>query len=121
MEAVMTSATGDEHAAASSAARVPRRSAASTSAGGSGLFTLLWLVFFAFLIFQPDRLDALWTWFRDLPVVGQVVGWVLLLPLMLGLLIWQAPWALWIRLTLIVLVAVGNVATFPPRSSRSAS
>jgi hypothetical protein len=111
-EILMTSATGNEPLAARSTDRARQR-----SSGGSGLFTLLWLVFLAFLIFQPERLDALWSWFRDLPVAGQVVGWVLLLPLVLGLLIWQAPWALWVRVSLIVVLALANVVTVAPRSS----
>jgi hypothetical protein len=79
------------------------------------LFTLLWLVFLAFLVFEPERLDAVWVWFRDLPVVGQVVGWVLLAPLLLGLVVWQAPWVLWARVTVIVLLALVTMITFSPR------
>jgi hypothetical protein len=88
-----------------------------TRAGGGtgGLFTVLWLLFLAVLIFDPGRLDAVWLWFRDLPVVAQVAGWIILLPLVLALAIWQAPWALWVRVTLIVLLAVANIATFSRR------
>ena len=70
---------------AGSAPKQPTPTAVNT--GGSGLFTLLWLVFVAALIFDPARLDAVWSWSRDLPVIAQVVGWVLLLPLMIGLAI----------------------------------
>lgn len=80
------------------------------------MFTLLWLIFFGALVFDPERLDAVWLWFRDLPIAGQVVGWVLLLPLALGLWIWAAPWALWVRVTLVVLLALANVAAFARRS-----
>lgn len=115
----MTSATGNEHAAVRPADRTLRRRTASAgSAGGSGLFPLLWLIFFAVLVLEPARLDVVWAWFRDLPVIGQVVGWVVLLPLMLGLLIWQAPWAPWLRVILIVLLALGTVMTFSSRSPR---
>jgi hypothetical protein len=78
------------------------------------------LIFLGVLIFEPEQLDTVWSWFRHLPVLAQVVGWFLLLPLMLGLWIWQAPWAPWVRVTLIVLLALANVITFsrpsPPRS-----
>jgi hypothetical protein len=116
----MASATRDQHPAAAPA--TPRQPAAAPArAGGSGLFTLLWLIFLGGLIVEPERLDAVWSWFRDLPVVGQVAGWVLLLPLVLGLWIWQAPWAPWVRVSLIVLLAVANVITFsqPSRSRTS--
>ena len=94
-----------------------RQTSTSVGAGGTGLFTLLWLVFLAALVIDPERLDAVWLWFRELPVIGQVVGWLLFLPLVVGLVIWQAPWALWIRVTLIVLVALLNVIVFSPKPS----
>lgn len=87
----------------------------ATRTTGSGLFVLLWLIFLVVLVVEPERLDAVWTWFRDLPVIAQVAGWVLLLPLVLGLAIWQAPWALWIRVTAIAVLAVANIAVFSPR------
>lgn len=68
-----------------------RRTNAPMSTGNAGLFTLLWLIFLSVLIFEPERLDAVWSWFRDLPIFGQALGWILLLPLALGLWIWQAP------------------------------
>jgi len=95
-----------------------RRTNAPMSTGNAGLFTLLWLMFLGVLIFEPERLDAVWSWFRDLPIFGQVLGWILLLPLALGMWIWQAPWAAWIRVSLIVLLALTNVITFSrPRPS----
>ena len=93
------------------------RNTRSTASGGAGLFTLLWLVFLFFLVVEPARLDAVWAWFRDLPVIAQIAGWVLLLPLVIGLAIWQAPWATWIRVTLIVVLAIVNIATFRTGSS----
>jgi hypothetical protein len=94
-----------------------RQTTTSVSAGGTGLFAFLWLAFLAALIFDPERLDTIWLWFRELPVIGQAVGWLLLLPLVVGLVIWQAPWAPWIRVTLIVLVALANAIAFAPKSS----
>ncbi|HSK91755.1 MAG TPA: hypothetical protein VK875_10625 [Euzebyales bacterium] len=94
-------------------ARGPRPAAGEV--GGSGLFTLLWLIFLVILVVEPSRLDATWWWLRDLPIVAQVVGWIVFLPLVIGLAIWQAPWAPWVRVTLIVLLAIANIATFAPR------
>lgn len=109
MDATMRHPPGAGGAAAPSRSR-------STATGGSGLFTLLWLVFLAVLIFDPARLDAVWTWFRELPVVGQVAGWVLLLPLVVALAVWEAPWALWIRVTLVIVLAVANLIVFAPKN-----
>jgi hypothetical protein len=95
---------------------VPRKKPAARDRGAAGgLFTILWLLFLVALVFDPSRLDAAWLWFRDLPLVAQIVGWIVLLPLVVGLAIWQAPWALWVRVTLIVLLAVVNIATFSRR------
>jgi hypothetical protein len=114
----MASTTRDEHPVVAPVRQ--RQATAPTSTGGAGLFTLLWLIFLGVLIFEPERLDAVWSWFRDLPMIAQVVGWVVMLPLVLGLWIWQAPWAAWIRVSLIVLLALSNVITFSrPRRPRT--
>lgn len=98
--------------------RRERRAASSGSRGGSGLFIVLWLLFLIVLAVEPTRLDTVWALFRDLPVIAQVVGWVLLLPIVVGLAIWQAPWALEVRVTLILALAFANIIVFSPKPTK---
>jgi hypothetical protein len=49
--------------------------------------------------------------------VAQILVGLLLLPLMLGLWIWQAPWPLWIRLILVIGLGFATIYTFFPKQS----
>ena len=79
------------------------------------LFTLLWLAFIAALIFRRDMLNNVWQSIRRLPLVVQLLLWLLFLPVILGLWIWQTAWPLWLRLVLVLGLAWWNVFVFFPR------
>ncbi|MBF4509342.1 MAG: hypothetical protein ISP10_02510 [Aeromicrobium sp.] len=55
-----------------------------------------------YLITDPGRLTELWEWTRSLNILVQGVIWLLFLPWMIALAIWVAPWALPIRLVLVI-------------------
>jgi hypothetical protein len=74
---------------------------------------LLWVTFLATLVFSRGTLDSVWHWLVALPLVGQIVLWVLFLPVVAGLWIWESGLVLW--LILIFTIAVGNIAAFNPR------
>jgi hypothetical protein len=101
------------------ATRSPTRSTTHTPSAGAaplaGVFLILWIAFAAALIFSQGTLDSVWHWLGALPLVGQVAVWVLFLPLVVGLWIWESDWALWLRLVLIFMIAVGNIAAFSAR------
>lgn len=67
-----------------------------------GLGVVMTALFAYFLVTDPARLAAVWTWTRSLPLVVQGVIWLLFLPWMVSLWFWVMPWALPIRLVLIV-------------------
>jgi hypothetical protein len=74
----------------------------------------MWLAFFAQLF--ADQLEEIWRSIRDLPLVAELVLWVLFLPWMLGMAVWTSPWATWI---LVVCFAVGwTLVSVPRRTSR---
>lgn len=79
---------------------------------------VLWVIFGAVLVVDPSRLLDLGQAVRDLPLVVEVVVWILFLPWMVGLWIWQLGWAAWLRVALIVAVAVGGAVVFYPRPRR---
>jgi hypothetical protein len=76
---------------------------------------ILWALFAVALIFDQSALDRVWDSFVDFPIVLQLILWALLLPVMLGLWIWQSDLELGVRLLLVIVIAIGNLAAFSPR------
>lgn len=67
-----------------------------------GLGIAVSALFAYYLVADPARLDAIWQWTRSLNILVQLVLWLLFLPWMAALWIWTLPWALWLRLVLVV-------------------
>jgi hypothetical protein len=82
-----------------------------------GILSLLWLGFGAALLFNQALLNSVWQLFRGLPLAMQIVIGLLLLPLVLGLWIWQTPWPLWIRLILVIGLGWATIYTFFPKQA----
>jgi hypothetical protein len=56
------------------------------------IFAILWIGFAVALVVNREWLDLLWNWVRALPLVAEIVVWVLFLPITVGLWIWEASW-----------------------------
>jgi hypothetical protein len=65
----------------------------------------MWIAFF--LLLFADRLDNVWHWARDLPLLVELVLWVLTFPWLLGTAVWESSWPSWLRGLLVVTFAVG--------------
>jgi hypothetical protein len=85
--------------------------------GSFAILTILWLGFGAALLFNQTFLDTAWQLFRGLPLFVQILIGLLLLPLIIGLWIWQTPWPIWIRLVLVIGLGWATIYTFFPRQS----
>ena len=85
-----------------------------------GLFALLWVVFGAALIWSQGSLDQAWETVRGLPLIVQIGAWLLFLPVMAGLWIWETTWPLIVRVVLIVGIAGWNLLVFLPRALQAA-
>ncbi len=83
------------------------------------ILTVLWLAFGAALIFNREFLDAAWQAFRAWPLVLQVIVGLLVLPLTIGLWVWETTWAMWLRLILVIGLAWVTIYTFYPRKTGS--
>jgi hypothetical protein len=83
--------------------------------------TVLWLAYGAMLVAAPDTLGDLWRAVGDLWLPLKAVIWVLFLPWMIGLWVWQSSWPLAVRLTLDICLGVTTVIAFFPRRGTSAS
>jgi len=56
------------------------------------IFTMLWVGFAIALVVNREWLDLLWNWVKALPSVAEIILWVLFLPIMVGLWIWESSW-----------------------------
>lgn len=77
------------------------------------VFALIWIAFGVGLVASQGSLDAAWQWVRDLPWLAQGLVWLLFLPVMIGLWIWESSWALILRVALIVSLAGWTLLVLP--------
>jgi hypothetical protein len=76
----------------------------------------MWIAFGVALIWSQGSIDAAWHWTRDLPLVGQGLIWLLFLPVMVGMWIWETTWPLALRLLLVIGIGGWNLIVFLPRA-----
>ena len=84
------------------------------------IFALIWVAFGAGLLLSQGSLDQAWQAIRDLPLVVQVVVWLLFLPVMIGLWVWETTWPLILRLVLVLGIAGWNLLIFLPKALQAA-
>ena len=80
------------------------------------IFAVIWVAFAAGLIWSQGSIDQAWQAIRALPLLVQLVVWVLFLPVMIGLWIWETTWPLVLRLVLVLGVAGWNLIIFLPKA-----
>ena len=56
------------------------------------IFVMLWVGFVIALIVNREWLDVLWNWAQALPLIPKIIVWMLFLPIMVGLWIWESSW-----------------------------
>jgi hypothetical protein len=79
------------------------------------VLTVLWMGFGAALLLNRELLDEAWRLFRSWNILIQLFVALLVLPVVLGLWIWQTRWPGWVRLVLVVGLAWMTEYTFLPR------
>lgn len=79
------------------------------------VLTLLWVGFGAALLLNRELLDKAWRLFRSWNILIQLLVALLVLPVVLGLWIWQTRWPAWLRLLVVAGLAWFTVYTFFPR------
>ena len=62
------------------------------------IFAMWWGGFIVALVVNREWLDLVWNWVRGLPLVAQITVWVLFLPGMVGLWIWEYSYPALIRI-----------------------
>ena len=57
------------------------------------IFMVLWVGFIIALVVNREWLDVLWNWVQALPMVPKIFIWMFLLPIMVGLWVWESTWS----------------------------
>lgn len=81
------------------------------------LIIVLWAFFGVTAISTPTTLHEIWAWAGDLSLAAQIGVWIIALPWMVGIAIFQAVWPDLVRVLLIIGVAIVSVWTFLPDNS----
>ena len=90
-------------------------------APGSAFFALmagLWGSFVTLLAVSPSTLDEAYDWLTGLPIVWEILVWILTLPWTVAYLVYDGSWTHWLRTLLVVLIATVHLAACAPRSPR---
>lgn len=69
-------------------------------------FGLVWIVFAVMWIFWPENLDHVYNWIVALPLVLEIIVWIVFLPWVGALFIWHTDMALWLKILIIVIIAL---------------
>ena len=81
-----------------------------------GIFAVLWAAFGVALVASQGSLDSAWAWIGSLPWLLQGLVWLLFLPVMAGMWVWQSTWPLLVRLVLVTSLAGWNLLVLLPRA-----
>ena len=84
------------------------------------LFAVLWAAFAIGIVWSQGSVDQAWQAIRDLPLILQLVVWLLFLPVMIGLWVWESTWPIIVRVVLVVGLAGWNLFMFLPNALRAA-
>jgi hypothetical protein len=76
----------------------------------------LWGAFVALAFASPETLNEVWRWAGALWWPLQIVVWLLFLPWMIGLWVWQTGLSFGVRMAIVAVLAIGwSAASFPRR------
>jgi hypothetical protein len=98
-----------------------KRMAAPEQVPGSAFFALmagLWGSLVTLLAVSPETLDDAYDWLRGLPVVWEVLMWIVTLPWTLAYLAYDSSWEHWVRVLTVALLATVHLSISAPRVVR---
>ncbi len=81
-------------------------------------FAALWVAFGGALVVSQGSIDGAWHWIGSLPIVVQGVAWLLFLPVLAGMWVWETTWPLVVRLVLVGGLAGWNLLVMLPRAAQ---
>lgn len=91
-------------------------------APGSAFLALiagLWGAFVTLLAVSPATLDDAYAWLRELPLVWELLMWLLTLPWTVAYLVYETAWEHWLRVLVVVVIATVHLGICAPRIPRT--
>ena len=98
-----------------------KTAAVPVQAPGSAFFALmagLWGSFVTLLAVSPVKLDDAYDWLRALPLVWEVLLWILTLPWAVAYLVYETTWQHWVRVLLVAAIVTVHLGVCAPRAPR---
>lgn len=78
----------------------------------------LWGAFVTLLAVSPATLDDAYDWLTGLPVVWEILMWIVTLPWTVSYLVYGSSWEQWLRVLVIALIVVVHLSISAPRAPR---
>jgi hypothetical protein len=78
----------------------------------------LWGAFVALLAVSPGTLDDAYDWLRSLPIVWEILMWLLTLPWTVAYVVYETSWQHWVRVLVVALVVTVHLSVCAPRTPR---
>jgi hypothetical protein len=100
---------------------VARRVYAPAQVPGSTFFALMagtWGALVALLAASPGTLDDAYDWLTGLPIVWEILMWIVTLPWTVAYLVYESAWEHWVRMLVVALIAVVHLSISAPRAPR---
>jgi len=96
-----------------------QRISAPTQVPGSTFFALmagLWGSFVTLLAVSPSTLDDAYDWLTALPIVWEILMWIVTLPWTIAYLVYDSPWEHWLRVLVVVFIVVVHLSIAAPKA-----
>jgi hypothetical protein len=94
------------------------KKAVPTVAAGSAWFAAMvgmWSTFLTLLAVSPETLADVYDWLVGLPIVWEVLLWIVVLPWALAYVVWDSSWDQWLRVVVVVAMAAVHLLISAPR------
>ena len=96
-----------------------KRAAVPMQAPGSAFLAVmagLWGSFVTLVAVSPGTLDDAYDWMRELPLVWELLMWILTLPWTVAYLVFETSWQHWVRVLLVALIVIVHLGACAPRT-----
>ena len=92
---------------------------APTQVPGSTFFALmagLWGSFVTLLAVSPSTLDDAYAWLTGLPLVWEILMWIVTLPWTVAYLVYDASWEHWLRVVVVAFIVLVHLGITAPKA-----
>jgi hypothetical protein len=83
-------------------------------------FAAMWLAFGLGIVANQGGVDAVWQWIGSQHVIVKGIAWLLFLPVVAGLWVWESGWPMAARIIVVAGLAGWNLLVLLPQNSPKA-